>query len=295
MAAPPPARSRRRRRLSPGLRAAAPVLALLAFGFAAPLATVAAMSVSPPGSFAPAPGPDLQAWARLVDPAGGLPGSFAVTLGLAAATVAALLAICLPLAHALVHLFGRWSGLVSTLFVFPLFVSENVRLYGWALVLLKNGLLDGTMKALGLGPGPDWLFTPAITLAGMIYVHLPFMLFPVVLGLSLVPRETVEAARDLGASRARIWAEIVLPLASPGILIGMLLTFTLAAGALAEARILGGQSVIPVAQEIETAFSYAQDWPGGAAMALALVLITGALALALLAAIDLDRLLGRRR
>jgi energy-coupling factor transporter ATP-binding protein EcfA2 len=37
---------------------------------------------------------------------------------------------------------------------------------------------------------------------GMVYVYLPFMLFPMTLGISMVPNETRDAAFDLGASRA---------------------------------------------------------------------------------------------
>ena len=49
----------------------------------------------------------------------------------------------------------------------------------------------------------------------------------------------------------------------PGIVIGCLLTFVLAVGAIAEAKVLGGQSVIPITHDIEIAFTYAQNWPLG--------------------------------
>jgi spermidine/putrescine transport system permease protein len=120
------------------------------------------------------------------------------------------------------------------------------------------------------------------------------MLFPMTLGLSMVPQDLVDAAADLGGGRLMVWREIELPLAMPGILIGMLLTFVLAVGAVAEAKILGGQSVITVVHDIEIAFTYAQDWPLGAALAVLLVLIIGGLTLAVLSRLDLDRVLGRR-
>ena len=34
----------------------------------------------------------------------------------------------------------------------------------------------------------------------MVYVYLPFMLFPMTLGIAMVPNDTREAARDLGAT-----------------------------------------------------------------------------------------------
>jgi spermidine/putrescine transport system permease protein len=209
-------------------------------------------------------------------------------------TVAILALVAYPIAYGLARLFGRWSGLLSVLFVFPLFVSENVRLYGWVLFFIKGGVLDGTLKALGFAGGPEVLFTPAATLLGMVYVYLPFMLFPMVLGLAMVPRDLIDAARDMGAGRWQIWREVELPLAMPGILIGMLLTFVLAVGAVAEAKVLGGQSVIVITHDIEIAFTYAQNWPFGSALAVILTVIVGVLTFLGIGRLDLDRILGRR-
>jgi spermidine/putrescine transport system permease protein len=162
------------------------------------------------------------------------------------------------------------------------------------LFFIKGGVLDGTLKTLGGSGGPDVLFTPGATLFGMVYVYLPFMLFPMTLGLSSVPRDLIDAARDMGASRMQTWREIELPLAMPGILIGMLLTFVLAVGAVAEAKILGGQSIIVITHDIEIAFTYAQNWPLGSALAVLLMVVVGVLTFTGISRVDLDRILGRR-
>ncbi len=52
--------------------------------------------------------------------------------------------ICYPVAYGLNRVFGRWSMAITLVFVIPLFVSENVRLYGWVLFLIKNGVLLGS-------------------------------------------------------------------------------------------------------------------------------------------------------
>jgi spermidine/putrescine transport system permease protein len=162
------------------------------------------------------------------------------------------------------------------------------------LFFIKGGVLLGGLKALTGLEVDSGLFTPGMTIFGMVYVYLPFMLFPMTLGVSMVPRETTEAAADLGASRWEVFREIELPLAMPGIVIGCLLTFVLAVGAIAEAKVLGGQSVIPIAHDIEIAFTYAQNWPLGAALSVLLMLVVGALVLAVLRRFDLDSILGRR-
>ena len=138
------------------------------------------------------------------------------------------------------------------------------------------------------------LFTRTAIVLGMVYVYLPFMLFPMTLGVAMVPNETREAAFDLGATRWQVFREVELPLSMPGIIIGFLLTFVLAVGAIAEAKVLGGQKVIPITHDIEIAFTYAQNWPLGAALAVLLMLVVGALVLLVLRRFDLDAVLGRR-
>jgi spermidine/putrescine transport system permease protein len=281
-------------RLSNGFRSASPVLLLLLVGFLAPLLTVAAYAFATPKSFSVFQSFTIANFASIIAPGNTVWMSFAWSLTFAFATVLVLAFIAYPIAYGLNRIFGKWSGLISVLFVFPLFVSENVRLYGWVLFFIKNGVLDGGLKWLGFSGGPEVLYTPGIILFGMLYVYLPFMLFPISLGIAMVPKDLADAAQDLGAGRLMIWHEIELPLAMPGILIGMLLTFVLSTGALAEAKILGGQSVIMIAHDIEVAFTYAQNWPLGSALALILIAIVSGLSLLILSRLDLDRILGRR-
>ncbi|WP_018388756.1 ABC transporter permease [Ancylobacter sp. FA202] len=288
------AQLRHARMLSVGARCALPVALLLGIGFLAPLVAIFGYAFATPRSFDVFTSFTLANFATLFDTTNTVWLSFFWSCGLALLTVAILAVVAYPIAYGLNLVFGRWSALISVFFVFPLFVSENVRLYGWVLFFIKNGVLDGTLKWLGLSGGPEVLYTPGITLFGMVYTYLPFMLFPMTLGLALVPRDLVDAARDLGAGRLFIWREIELPLAMPGILIGMLLTFVLAIGATAEAKILGGQSIIVISHDIEIAFTYSQNWPLGSALAVLVTFFIGALTLFALSKLDLDRMLGRR-
>jgi len=121
------------------------------------------------------------------------------------------------------------------------------------------------------------------------------MLFPLAQGISMVPDDARQAASDLGASKWRVLMEIDLPLAAPGIMVGSLLCFVLSAGALAEAKLLGGRSVIVIADDIESAFTYGQDWPLGSALSMVLILIIGSLAIFAISRIDLDAIMGRKR
>ena len=129
-------------RLTAGARCSLPVLALLALGFLAPLVTVLGYSFATPRSFAVFRSLTLETYRAIFDPGNTVWVSFAWSLALAAVTVLVLAVVAYPIAWGLARTFGRRAGLVSLLFVFPLFISENVRLFGWVLFFIKGGVLE---------------------------------------------------------------------------------------------------------------------------------------------------------
>jgi spermidine/putrescine transport system permease protein len=275
----------------PGPLLGGPLMLFLAFGFLGPLLLVGAFSLIPPNTFTLGGAWTLANYVDIVAESYWI--SFAWSFGLAAVTTVLLVLICYPLAYAMTKVFGRAANLLTLLLVIPLFVSENIRLFGWVLSLVKGGVLPGTAELwFGLDVSGLLYTVPAIVL-GLVYVYLPFMLFPMVLGLSMVPDRLREAAIDLGATRWQLFREVELPLATPGILIGCLLTFILALGSLAESKILGGSAIVMIADDIESAFTFAQNWPKGAALSVLLIVLAGGLIYAVLSRLDLDKILGR--
>lgn len=278
---------------SPGLRYAIPVMAFLAIGFVGPLLIVLAFSFIPPKTFEFTGDWTLDNYRYIF--AGSYYKSLLWSLGFGIVTVAILFLTCYPLAFGIAKVFGKWATPFTLVMILPLFVSENVRLFGWTLILIKGGgILAGTMKFLfGLDSG-TLLYEPGTILMGLCYVYLPFTLFPMVLGLSMVPNDQMDAARDLGAGWWAVIREIQLPIAMPGFMIGGLVTFILAFGAISEANILGGQKVVVVADDIKKEFTYSQNWPVGSAISIVVIVITGVLVLYMLKRVNLDKLLGRR-
>ena len=275
-----------------GVLSSMPMLLLLALGFFAPLCVIAAFSIMPEKTFTLAQIPDFSAYAKLVSQ--GYWKSLVWSLGMAATSTVILFFLCWPLAFAMAKIWKRFTLVLTIGVVITLFVSENIRLFGWVLTLMKGGLIEGHVRHL-TGSGFDGLIydVPAIVF-GLVYVYFPFMLFPLAQGIAMVPEDARQAAADLGATRWQILREIDLPLSAPGILVGSLLSFVLAAGALAEAKLLGGRSVIVIADEIESAFSYGQNWPLGSALAMVLIVIIAGLAIVALSRIDLDAIMGRK-
>lgn len=281
--------SRREQKL--GWLNALPMLVMLGLSFMAPLLVVAAFSIMPEKVFELVHMPDFSAYLEIVRQ--GYWKSFLWALGMAVVSTVILFGLCWPLAFAMVRIFNRFTLWVTVAVVLTLFVSENIRLFGWALTLMKGGMIEGMWRSW-TGAGFDGLlYNVPVIIFGLVYVYLPFMLFPLMQGIAMVPPDARHAATDLGASRWQVFTEIDLPLAGPGILVGCLLCFVLATGAVAESKLLGGQAVIVISDDIETAFTYGQNWPLGSALAMVLILIIASLAILALSRMDLDRIMGK--
>jgi spermidine/putrescine transport system permease protein len=281
-----------RRQERAGRLAALPVLVLLTAGFVVPLFVVGIYSLMPARSFG---------WTRDVSLANfhtAFAEGYWLNLAWSALFAAATTLICLllawPTARILNRIAGRWASSITLLIALPIFISESVRLFGLSLFLMPGGgILAGSVNALtGLSIGTI-LNTGFAALLGLVYIHFPFVLFPLLLGFSLLPDDQIEAARDLGASAWQVFIEIEVPVTAPGIVIGCLFCFVLSLGAYAEMTILGGQSVTVITRAIEQRFNYAQDWPLGAALTVLTIVATAIVVIPLLKRIDIDRLIRR--
>ncbi|NEX46709.1 ABC transporter permease [Pseudotabrizicola algicola] len=279
-------------RRNPGLWYALPLIVAMLLFFAAPMVIVVWYSLMPPRSFALTTDIGLQNYRSAFADGYGRPLMWSL-LG-AALTTLITAVLAWPTAKILHRHTGRWASLVTALIALPIFISESVRLFGLSVFLMPGGgILAGTLNALFDVQIGTILNTRLAALVGMIYIHFPFMLFPLLLGVAMIPADRIEAARDLGASSWAVLREVELPLAAPGLLVGGLLTFVLCLGANAEAAILGGRAVTVITATIEQRFNYAQDWPMGAALTVLVIVVTAALVFPAVRRIDLNRMLRR--
>lgn len=275
-----------------GALSASPFGLLMLFGFVAPLLCVVWFGLMPPKTFELLQAPTLQNYKTIFEQT--YFKSILWSLGLAAVTVMILLVICYPLAFSIAKIFRGGAAFITYAIATSLFVSENIRLFGWVIGFMKGGVVGGTL-AKGFGVSIDsLLYNIPVIILGMVYVYLPFMLFPLALGIKMVPDQVREAAFDLGASRWQVFRKIDLPLSLPGVMIGSLLVFVLSVGAISEAKILGGQKVVTIASDIESEFTYAQNWPLGSALSTLFIALTTIVVFLALGRFDLEKLLGKK-
>lgn len=202
---------------------------------------------------------------------------YARSFWLSTTTTALALLVGFPTALYMALQGPRMRAVLVFLVTVPFWTNLLVRNYAWILLLRNNGLVEITLRWLGITDQPiDVLYTPFAIGVGLTYSFLPFMVLPIYASLEKLDLRLVEAAYDLGANRLQALKRVVIPLAMPGIVAGSVLVFVPCLGAYVTPQLLGGSKSLMIGNLIQNQFGAARNWPFGSALAfvlLALVLV----------------------
>ncbi|WP_164479114.1 ABC transporter permease [Nakamurella antarctica] len=187
-------------------------------------------------------------------------------------TTAVCLVLAFPIALWIATRPQRLQNLLVLLITIPFWTNLLVRTYAWILILNENGIVNSGATALGL-PKMELLYTPLASQIGLIYTFLPFMVLPIYASLAGFDFRLAEAAYDLGARKVTVLRRIIVPLAVPGILSGVLLVFMPAFGSYVQPVLLGGGKVLLVGNLIASQFGDARNWPFGAALSVIILIM----------------------
>ena len=175
---------------------------------------------------------------------------------IAAVSTAACLAVSYPVAYFIAGCAPKRRNLLLFLVVLPFWTNLLVRTYALKLCLDPLGLPD----------------TGAVIFA-IVQNFLPFMILPLYASIEKLPRRLLEASQDLGASPARTFWKVTVPLTMPGIAAGCILVFIPVLGIFAlpefihePTRMIGGQ--------INLYFMKLSNPKAGAALTLVLMTLT---------------------
>lgn len=191
--------------------------------------------------------------------------------------------ICLILGYPVAYFIGRsgerWRGLLIMLVMIPFWTSFLIRTYAWITILAQEGLLNAALMGLRLTGEPiSFMYTPFAVVLGLVYNFLPFMILPIYTSVEKLDGSLIEAAYDLGAKPARVFATVVLPLTKPGIAAGILLVFVPAIAMFAITTLMGGGANPTIGEVIQNQFTRARNQPFGATLGvLLLILFIGSL------------------
>lgn len=187
-------------------------------------------------------------------------------------TVLATLVLGYPVAMFMAQATGKMRGIVTMCILAPHLISVVIRNFGWVVVLGEKGWINETLIALGIIDTPlRLLYNELGVVIGLTDSFIAYMVLALATSMYAIDPSLNKAASILGASRARAFFSVTLPLSLPGIVAGTTLVFSLSMSAFVTPALMGGTSVkvIPV-------LAYEQimstlNWPLGAALAFLLL------------------------
>ncbi|HJQ58596.1 MAG TPA: ABC transporter permease [Vineibacter sp.] len=183
------------------------------------------------------------------------------TLRIGLITTLAALLIGYPLAHWMARLKSRLGhALLLMAVIAPMLTGIVVRTFAWMTILQDKGAINTTLMGLGLIEKPlPLMYNEFGTIVALVHIYVPFMVLTLTGVIGRIDERLEEAARTLGASRLRAFAEVTLPLSLPGIFAGSLLVFALSISAYVTPFLMGGTNVLTVPmliyQQVSSSFN----------------------------------------
>ena len=187
--------------------------------------------------------------------------------------------LCILVGYPFAYLIARTKSKKKRIFymlvIIPFWTNSLIRIYGWRTFLGSSGWLNTLLLQLHLVKEPvEFLYRTGTTILGMVYCLIPFMILPLYTAIEKLDGSLLEASSDLGATPAKTFLKVILPLTSGGIFSGSLMVFIPCLGYFFVSDILGGGNTDVIGNLIERQFGSGHNWPLGAALSIILIVIT---------------------
>ncbi|MCL4766169.1 MAG: ABC transporter permease [Hyphomicrobiaceae bacterium] len=184
-------------------------------------------------------------------------------------------ALAYPVALYIVGLRSRLQAIILLVYMAPWLVNVVVKAFGWSLILSGNGVINRSLRGLGVIDAPlQLMFNETGIIIGLVHGHFVFALLPLWAALGELDPRLKWAAANLGASRAQVFLKVVLPLTLPALLAGAFINFTMNMAAFATPALLGGSRARVISFVAYEVNLVELNWPFGGALAMALLVLT---------------------
>lgn len=185
-------------------------------------------------------------------------------------------AICLLIGYPFAYLLTKTKlstqSMMVLLVMLPMWMNFLIRTYSWMTILGDSGIINTVLGVLGLG-SVKLINTGGAVILGMVYNFLPYMILPIYSVISKMDNSLIEAAQDLGSSKAQIFRKVIMPLSLPGVISGITMVFVPCVSTFYITQKLGGGQVVLIGDIIETQFQTANNYHLGASLSLVLMVL----------------------
>ncbi len=263
-----------------GLALLSPTLLIMLAGMCIPFAILVAMSFWTQHVFEFDTTPSLTNYNEILDKPMYrvlLTRSLAIS---GACTVATVL-LAYPMAYYVAFHVHRHKIAWIVLMTLPFWSSYLLRVFAWKIVLGYNGAINSGFMGMGWIEKPleFLLYSPTAVVITLTHAWAAFAILPIYVSLEKIDRSLLEAATDLGDGPIKRFTGVTLPLSLPGIIAASLLIFIPTVGDFVTPALVGGPDGAMIANLIQVQFGRVNNWPMGAALSLAVMVIIAVISL----------------
>ena len=186
---------------------------------------------------------------------------------------------CLLIGYTVAYYVARYGGKRKTLFlvllISPFWISYLMRIFAWQSLLTTDGYVNDILHGLHLISTPvDWLSGKPITVVmSLIYGYVPYMILPLYGQLDRINQSLLEAGRDLGASPAKTFFRVTLPLSRQSILAGLIIVTLPMFGDYFTNDLMGGPKTRMYGNLIDAAVNQAGQGPRAGVLVILLMVL----------------------
>lgn len=196
------------------------------------------------------------------------------TLYVVVVTVVLAIVIAYLLALYLRFVKSPISRAIGTLYLLPRFIPGLVAVYAMITIIRDTGVINRIAQLLF-----NYDFKPAMMYhaSGLIIMNLwfniPFAALMITAGLGAIPDSVIESARDVGASRMRVFRTMILPLSMKDVVVAATFVFMTNVGSFTTPYLIGGNSPKMLGIALYDQFNRYLDYNRSAALSVIMFLI----------------------
>lgn len=178
------------------------------------------------------------------------------------------------IAYAMYRFGPAMRVVAATILIVQFFTAYVIRIYAVMLVIGKTGIFNNLLLNLGIIDDPlNLLFSQLGVSIGLVLISLPFMVLPIFTNLQRIPHNLELAAASLGATRLRLFWEVIFPLTMPGVAAGTIIVYLFEMTSYIVPSVLGGGYVDMIANLIYDKAMNSFNYPFAAAAAVVTLLV----------------------
>ncbi len=195
------------------------------------------------------------------------------TLWITLASTLLCIAFALPASYAMAR--SKHQTLLLFLVIIPFWTNSLIRIYAWISLLSTDGFFNNMLIFLHLIKQPlRLIYHNGSVILVLVYMYIPFAILPLFTTIDRFDFSLLDAARDLGCTKAQSMLLVLLPNIKSGITTALIFTSIPIFGAYTVPLLVGGKESTMIGNIIVDQVSKTRNWPLASAFSMVLTLIS---------------------